>query len=48
MARGFMTNLERRRYYKRRQLFDKYKASLILAEKTTWTRIIIPDIWKSF
>lgn len=33
MARGFMTNLERRRYYKRRQLFDKYKASLILTGK---------------
>ena len=33
MARGFMTNLERRRYYKRRQLFDKYKASLIRSGK---------------
>lgn len=33
MARGFMTNLERRRYYKRRQLFDQFKASLILSGK---------------
>jgi len=33
MARGFMTNLERRRYYKRRQLFDKYKANLIRSGK---------------
>jgi hypothetical protein len=33
MARGFTSNLERRRYYKRRQLFDKYKANLILSGK---------------
>ena len=29
MARGFMTNLERRRYFKRRKLFEQYMANLI-------------------